>query len=239
MTSLLVCCFIGMFSETALNIAISNLMDVFQISASTAQWLTTGYLLILGILMPVSGLLLQHFTTRQLFAGSLTSLIAGTLVAALAPNFEVLMAARVLQALGMGTLLPLMFNTVLVLYPVEKRGSAMGLVALVIMCAPSTGPTIAGILIQYLSWHYIFWLSLPFLITGMLVGLKYLKNVTDVTKPRIDLLSVLMSTIGFGGIVFSFSKAGEEAGGWTSSVVVTSMTIGLAALLIFILRQVL
>jgi MFS transporter, DHA2 family, lincomycin resistance protein len=238
MASLLVCCFIGMFSETALNIAISNLMDVFQISASTAQWLTTGYLLILGILMPVSGLLLQHFTTRQLFTGSLISLIAGTLVAALAPNFEVLMGARVLQALGMGMLLPLMFNTILVLYPVEKRGSAMGLVALVIMCAPSTGPTIAGILIQYLSWHYIFWISLPFLIIGLLVGLKYLTNVTDVTKPRIDLLSVLMSTIGFGGIVFGFSKAGEGAGGWTSSVVITSIIVGLAALVIFIIRQI-
>ncbi|MEH7374673.1 MDR family MFS transporter [Neobacillus drentensis] len=237
MASLLICGFVGMFSETALNIAISNLMDVFQISAATAQWLTTGFLLTLGILMPMTGLLLQWFTTRQLFTGSLTSLIVGTLIAALAFNFEILMVARVLQAVGMGLLIPLMFNTILVVYPPEKRGAAMGFVGLVIMFAPATGPTVAGLLIEYLTWHYIFWLSLPFLVIGLLVGLKYLENVTEVTKPRIDLLSVVLSTIGFGGVVFGFSKAGEGTEGWTSPVVVTSIIIGLVALVLFTRRQ--
>ncbi|MEH7480198.1 MDR family MFS transporter [Neobacillus drentensis] len=237
MASLLICGFVGMFSETALNIAISNLMDVFQISAATAQWLTTGFLLTLGILMPMTGLLLQWFTTRQLFTGSLTSLIVGTLIAALAFNFEILMVARVLQAVGMGLLIPLMFNTILVVYPPEKRGAAMGFVGLVIMFAPATGPTVAGLLIEYFTWHYIFWLSLPFLVIGLLVGLKYLENVTEVTKPRIDLLSVVLSTIGFGGVVFGFSKAGEGTEGWTSPVVVTSIIIGLIALVLFTRRQ--
>lgn len=237
MASLLICGFVGMFSETALNIAISNLMDVFRISAATAQWLTTGFLLTLGILMPMTGLLLQWFTTRQLFIGSLVSSIIGTLIAALAFNFEMLMVARVLQAAGMGLLIPLMFNTILVVYPPEKRGAAMGFVGLVIMFAPATGPTVAGLLIEYLTWHYIFWLSLPFLVIGLLIGLKYLENVTDVTKPRIDLLSVTLSTIGFGGVVFGFSKAGEGEEGWTSAIVVTSIVIGLAALALFTLRQ--
>lgn len=237
MASLLICGFVGMFSETALNIAITNLMDVFQISAATAQWLTTGFLLTLGILMPMTGLLLQWFTTRQLFIASLASSIVGTLIAALAFNFTMLMVARVLQALGMGLLLPLMFNTILVVYPPEKRGAAMGFVGLVIMFAPATGPTVAGILIEYLTWHYIFWLSLPFLIIGLLVGLKYLENVTKVTKPRIDLLSIGLSTIGFGGVVFGFSKAGEGAEGWNSPIVVTSIVVGLVALVLFTLRQ--
>lgn len=237
MASLLICGFVGMFSETALNIAMTNLMEVFQISAATAQWLTTGFLLTLGILMPMSGLLLQMFTTRQMFTGSLISLIVGTLIAALAFNFEMLMFARVLQAVGMGLLLPLLFNTILVLYPPEKRGAAMGFVGLVIMFAPATGPTIGGLLIEYLTWHYIFWFSLPLLVIGLLIGLKYLENVTDVTKPRIDLLSVLLSTIGFGGVVFGFSKAGEGAEGWSSMVVVTSIIVGLVALVLFILRQ--
>lgn len=237
MASLLICGFVGMFSETALNIAISNLMDVFHISAATAQWLTTGFLLTLGILMPTTGLLLQWFTTRQLFIGSVMSSIAGTLIAALAFKFEMLMVARVLQAAGMGLLIPLMFNTILVVYPPEKRGAAMGFVGLVIMFAPATGPTVAGLLIEYLSWHYIFWLSLPFLVIGLFVGLKYLENVTNVTKPRIDLQSVALSTIGFGGLVFGFSKAGEGAEGWTSAVVITSIVIGLIALTLFVLRQ--
>ncbi|MBN2984710.1 MULTISPECIES: DHA2 family efflux MFS transporter permease subunit [Cohnella] len=237
MASLLICGFIGMFSETALNIAISNLMEVFQISVATAQWLTTGFLLTLGILMPLSGLLLQWFTTRQLFIASVTSSIIGTLIAALAFNFEMLMIARVLQAVGMGLLIPLMFNTILVVYPPEKRGAAMGFVGLVIMFAPATGPTVAGIMIEYLTWHFIFWLSLPFLVFGLLVGLKNLENVTEVTKPRIDLLSVLLSTLGFGGVVFGFSKAGEGEEGWTNPVVVASIAIGLAALALFVLRQ--
>ncbi|MGG2993591.1 DHA2 family efflux MFS transporter permease subunit [Paenibacillus macerans] len=237
MASLLICGFIGMFSETALNIAISNLMEVFQISAATAQWLTTGFLLTLGILMPLSGLLLQWFTTRQLFVGSVTSSIIGTLIAALAFNFEMLMVARVLQAIGMGLLIPLMFNTILVVYPPEKRGAAMGFVGLVIMFAPATGPTVAGLLIEYLTWHFIFWLSLPFLVLGLLVGLKYLENVTEVTKPRIDLLSVILSTLGFGGVVFGFSKAGEGDAGWTSPVVIASVAVGLVALALFVLRQ--
>jgi MFS transporter, DHA2 family, lincomycin resistance protein len=147
-----------------------------------------------------------------------------------------LLVARVFQALGMGLLLPLIFNTVLVVYPLEKRGAAMGLVGLVVMCAPSTGPTVAGILIQYLTWHYIFWLSLPFLVNGMLVGIKYLQNVTEIIKPRIDLLSVLLSTIAFGGIVFGFSNAGEGGGGWTSSVVVILLIVGLVGLVLFVLR---
>ncbi|TWT07671.1 MULTISPECIES: MDR family MFS transporter [Planococcaceae] len=237
LASLLIVGFVGMFSETALNIAMTNLMDVFQITAATAQWLTTGFLLTLGILMPVSGLLLQKFTTRQLFVSSLISSIAGTLIAALAFNFEMLMFARVLQAVGMGLLLPLLFNTILVIYPPEKRGAAMGFVGLVIMFAPATGPTIGGLLIQYFTWHYIFWFSLPLLVVGLLIGLKYLENVTEVTKPRIDLLSIALSTIGFGGVVFGFSKAGEGSEGWTSTVVVASIVVGLVALVLFVLRQ--
>jgi len=237
LASLLIVGFVGMFSETALNIAMTNLMDVFQITAAIAQWLTTGFLLTLGILMPISGLLLQMFTTRQLFVSSLISSIAGTLIAALAFNFEMLMFARILQAVGMGLLLPLLFNTILVIYPPEKRGAAMGFVGLVIMFAPATGPTIGGLLIQYFTWHYIFWFSLPLLVVGLLIGLKYLENVTEVTKPRIDLLSIALSTIGFGGVVFGFSKAGEGSEGWTSTVVVASIVVGLVALVLFVLRQ--
>jgi DHA2 family lincomycin resistance protein-like MFS transporter len=238
MASLLICGFVGMFSETALNIAISNLMVVFQISAATAQWLTTGFLLTLGILMPMTGLLLQWFTTRQLFIVSLASSIVGTLIAALAVNFEMLMVARVLQAAGMGLLIPLMFNTILVVYPPEKRGAAMGFVGLVIMFAPATGPTVAGLLIEYFTWHYIFWLSLPFLVIGLAVGLKNLENVTEITRPRIDLLSIILSTIGFGGVVFGFSKAGEGAEGWSSSTVLAFIAVGLLSIVLFALRQI-
>ncbi|WP_339325152.1 DHA2 family efflux MFS transporter permease subunit [Paenibacillus sp. FSL W8-0194] len=232
MVALLISGFIGMFSETALNVALNDLMQVLHISPPTAQWLTTGYLLTLGILVPVSGLLLQWFTTRQLFITALIFSIAGCLIAALAPSFEVLLVARVVQAMGTGIMLPLMFNTILVIFPAEKRGAAMGIIGLVIMFAPAVGPTIAGLLIENLSWHWIFWLSLPFLVLALVCGILFMQNVSTITKPKIDLLSIILSTIGFGGIVFGFSSAGE-GGGWTSPKVVASLIIGIAALVLF------
>ena len=235
MISLLISGFIGMFSETALNIALSQLMEILQITPATAQWLTTGFLLTLGILVPVSGLLLQWFTTRQLFVASLSFSIAGTLVAALAGSFEVLLIARVLQAVGTALLLPLMFNTILVIFPPEKRGAAMGVIGLVIMFAPAVGPTAAGLIIEHLTWNWIFWISLPFLVIGLLFGIVYLQNVSTVTRPKIDILSIILSSIGFGGIVFGFSKAGEE--GWTNPVVLITIGLGIAALALFSVRQ--
>jgi len=237
LASLLICGFVGMFSETALNIALTDLMEVFHIEAATAQWLVTGYLLTLGILMPFTGVLLQMFTTRQLFIVSTASLAIGTLLAAVSFNFEMLMFARVLQAIGMGLLLPLMFNTVLVIFPPEKRGAAMGYIGLVLSFAPAMGPALSGMLIQYLSWHFIFWFLLPFLVIGMLFGLKNLDNLTEVRKQRIDVLSAVLSTIGFGSIVFGFSKAGEAGEGWSSPVVLTLIIVGVIALILFVLRQ--
>jgi DHA2 family lincomycin resistance protein-like MFS transporter len=235
MISLLIGGFIGLFSETALNVALSDLMHILNVGPATVQWLTTGYLLTLGILVPVSGFLLQWFSTRQLFIASLSFSIAGTIIAALAPSFEVLMVARVIQALGTGLLLPLLFNTVLVIFPPAKRGQAMGLIGLVIMFAPAIGPTIAGLLIEKLSWNWIFWLSLPFLVIALGFGILYMQNVSTLTRPRIDLLSILLSTIGFGSVVFGFSSAGE--GGWGSIQVIGFLVVGAAALLVFAIRQ--
>lgn len=236
-TPLLMCAFVGILSENALNIALSTLMESFKISASTAQWLTTGFLLVLGILSPINGILLQKFTTRQLFITALISSITGTLLAAIGTNFEVLMTARIFQAIGIGILMPLVYTTVLYIYPQEKRGSAMGLVGLVYMFAPALGPSIAGLIIHYLSWHYIFWFPLPFLIIGFIFGLKYIENIGQTSKVKIDFLSTILSTIGFGGIVYGFSKAGEGNIGWAGTPVLLTISIGVIALIVFVIRQ--
>ncbi len=231
--------FIGLFSETALNVAITPLMKLLEVGPTTIQWLTTGYLLVMGILVPISGLLLQWFSTRQLFTTSLIFSIAGTIVAAMAPSFEILMVARVLQAVGTALLLPLMFNTILVIFPIEKRGSAMGLIGLVIMFAPASGPAISGLILANLTWHWIFWISLPFFIISLVCGLLFLPNISKLTKPKIDILSIILSTLGFGGIVYGFSSAGGhgQGGGWTSPVVIAALLIGGVSLLIFSIRQ--
>lgn len=234
--SFVVAGFIGLFSETALNMALTNLIQDFGIHETTAQWLTTGYLLTLGILVPVSGLIMQWFTTRQLFFTALIASIIGTLIAAIAPTFAVLMIARVVQAVGTALLLPLMFNTMLLIIPPHKRGSIMGVIGLVIMFAPAVGPTISGIIINNLTWHWIFWISLPLLIGALIFGLFFMQNVATPTKPKIDFLSIILSTLGFGGIVFGFSSAGE-GGGWGSPTVIIAIIVGVVSLILFSIRQ--
>lgn len=169
-TSFLIAGFIGLFSETALNMALKELISGFGIHETTAQWLTTGYLLTLGILVPISGFILQRFTTRQLFIASLICSIIGTFIAAIAPTFGVLMIARVVQAVGTALLLPLMFNTILVIIPPHKRGKSMGIIGLVIMFAPAVGPTVSGLILKTLTWHWIFWISLPLLFVALVFG---------------------------------------------------------------------
>ncbi|GAA0846741.1 lincomycin efflux MFS transporter Lmr(B) [Bifidobacterium pullorum subsp. gallinarum] len=235
--SLMIGAFIGLFSETALNMAFTNIMTDFHIDAHAVQWLTTGYLLVLGILVPVSALLLQWFTTRQLFNASLIFSIIGTIVAALSPNFELLLVARVIQAIGTGLLLPLMTNVILVIFPPHKRGSVMGLMGLVIMFAPAVGPTLSGFIVDRLGWQSIFWISLPLLALTFVFGLVYMQNVSTITKPKIDILSIILSSIGFGGIVFGFSSAGEGAGSWGEPGVFIPIAIGAIALVLFAVRQ--
>ncbi|TYP74086.1 DHA2 family lincomycin resistance protein-like MFS transporter [Paenibacillus methanolicus] len=237
MIALCIAGFIGMFCDTALNIALSDLMESLRVSASTVQWLTTGYLLTLGVLVPVSSFLMQWFTTRQLFTFSLAISIVGGVVAALSAGFSLLLIGRILQAVGIGILLPLIFNTILVIFPPERRGQALGTMGLVIMFAPSAGPTLAGLTIEYLSWNYIFWFTIPFLLVSLFVGIRYMQNISKITKPKIDVPSILLSTIGFGGIVFGFSHAGEGDGGWSDPVVIASLLIGVVSLLIFCFRQ--
>ncbi|OWR30562.1 hypothetical protein CDO73_11690 [Saccharibacillus sp. O23] len=237
MAALLLSGFVGMFNETALNIALADLIDLFQISNAAGQWLTTGYLLTLGILLPITGLLLQRFTMRQLFTVSLAFSITGTLIAIFSPGFGMLLVARVVQAAGVAVMLPLMYSTVLMIIPPAKRGGAYGLIGLVLVVAPAVGPTISGLLLERLGWHWIFIITLPVLLVSLLIGLRYLQNFSTVTKPKLDLLSLCFSTLGFGGIVFAFSSAGEHEGGLIAPTVLVPLIVGVFALFVFIRRQ--
>lgn len=233
--SFLIAGFIGLFSETALNMALNFLMIEFDVASSTVQWLTTAYLLTLGILIPVSALLIQWFSTRKLFIASVGFSIVGAIVAASAPEFSILLFGRIIQAIGSGILIPLMFNTILLIFPINRRGTIMGLIGLVMVAAPATSPALSGLIIEKLSWNWIFWLSLPFLALALIFGTMYMKNVSVLTKPKIDILSIILSTIGFGGIVYGFSIAGER--GWGSIFVIITIGVGVLALIVFSIRQ--
>lgn len=227
--------FIGLFSETALNMALTNIMTDFSILAPTAQWLTTGYLLMLGILVPVSSLLIQWFTTKQLVVTSLGFSIVGTILAALAPSFFILFIGRLIQAVGTGILLPLMMNVMLLIFPIHKRGAVMGVMGLVITTAPAVGPALSGLIVDTLGWSFIFWISLVFYVGLIVFGLNKIDNVSQITKPAIDIVSIIFSTLGFGGLIYSLSAVAEKS--LTSAQIYMPFMIGFIAIILFIIRQ--
>jgi len=235
MATLFVAGFVGLFSETALNIALGDLAQIFNAYATTVGWLATGYFLTLGILVPVTGILMQKFTTRQMFLTSISLSLIGTILAAVAPVFSLLLTARVVQAVGLAIALPLTQNVIFTIFPPNKRGAAMGVMGLVMLAGPALGPTIAGLILDTLSWHWIFLVTLPFLLFSLIFGVLYLPNVNEVRKVSIDAVSIILSTIGFGGVVYGFSVSGEA--GWTSATVLGSIIIGFIALIIFAIRQ--
>jgi len=233
--SLIIGAFVAILNETLLGNALPDLMKEFEVGATTIQWLSTAYMLVIGVLVPITALLQQWFTTRQMFLSAMSLFFIGTVISAFAPEFGVLLTGRVVQAMGTGLMLPVLMNTILVIFPVEKRGAAMGLIGLVIMFAPAIGPTLSGVIIDALDWRWLFYLVLPLAAFSIIFAAFFLRNVTDLTKPKVDIISILLSTIGFGGIVYGFSKAGES--GWSDTEVVWSLTAGGLALLLFIWRQ--
>lgn len=203
-----------------------ELSQLFQVDATAIQWLATGYFLTLGILVPVTGILMQKFTTRQMFIPSLVLSIIGTVLAAVAPVFSILLTARVIQAAGLAIILPLTQNVIFTIFPANKRGGAMGFMGLVIL---------AGMILDLLSWHWIFWFTVPFLLFSFIFGYIYMPNVNEIQQISIDSLSVILSTIGFGGVVYGVSIGGEL--GWTNVTVITTVIVGFIALLLFAIRQ--
>lgn len=237
MISLIIGAFFAILNETLLNIALITLMDVFDVTMTTVQWMATGFMLVMGVLIPISALLIQWFTTRQLFIGTMVVFTIGTVISASAINFPMLLIGRLIQAAGTGLLMPIIFNVFLLIYPPHRRGKVMGLVGLVIMFAPAIGPTLSGVIVEYLGWRFLFILVIPFSLFSIGFAYKYLVNVTEVTKPKIDYISLIFSTIGFGSLVYGFSSGGESEAGFASTNVIIMIVIGIIGILLFVLRQ--
>ena len=237
MLSLIIGSFFAILNETLLNIALTTLMAEFNVSLTTVQWMATGFMLVMGIVIPASALILQWFTTRQLFLSTMIIFTIGTTISALAPNFPVLLTGRLIQAIGTGLLMPILFNVFLLIYPPHRRGKVMGIIGLVIMFAPAIGPTLSGVIVEYLGWRYLFIVVIPFALFSIAFAYKYLVNVSEVTRPKIDVLSLVLSTIGFGAIVYGFSSAGESETGFLDPKVYSIILVGFIAIVFFALRQ--
>ncbi|MBG6058019.1 DHA2 family lincomycin resistance protein-like MFS transporter [Cryobacterium sp. MP_M5] len=235
-TLLLISTFIVILNETIMGVALPRLMSDLNITASAAQWLTSAFMLTMAVVIPITGFLLQRFNTRPVFIAAMTLFSTGTLIAALAPGFEVLLAARVVQATGTAIMFPLLLTTVMTLVPPAHLGRMMGNISIVISVAPAIGPTISGAILSVLDWRWMFILVLPIALTALIVGGILMKNVTTPTKTPIDVLSVILSALGFGGLVYGLSNLGS-AGGIASVSGWLPLAVGALGLALFILRQ--
>ncbi|MEX3743762.1 DHA2 family efflux MFS transporter permease subunit [Lysinibacillus xylanilyticus] len=227
--------FVAILNETLLNIALPSIMEEFEVNATAVQWLSTGYMLINGILIPASAFFIQRFSDKKLFITAMSLFTLGTFLASIAPTFGVLLGARMIQAAGSAIMMPLLMNVMLTAFPVEKRGAAMGMFGLVMITAPAIGPTLSGWLIEHYNWRMLFDLVLPIAILTLIFAAFKLKDVTPQRAIKLDVFSLVLSSIGFGGLLYGFSSAGEK--GWDSPLVYGTIIIGTLALITFTLRQ--
>lgn len=229
--------FVSFLNNSLLNVALPSIMVDLKIDDySTVQWLATGYMLVSGVLIPASAFLITRFSNRSLFITSMLIFTLGTALAAFAPNFTVLLTGRMVQAAGASVMGPLLMNVMLISFPREKRGTAMGIFGLVMITAPAIGPTLSGYIVEYFDWRILFMMILPLAILSLLLSVWKLENVMDTDKTAtIDYLSVVLSTLGFGGLLYGVSSA--SADGWDDPVILTTLIVGGIALVAFIVRQ--
>lgn len=232
---LMIGAFIAFLNNTLLNIALPSIMADLQVEATTVQWLTTGFMLVNGILIPTTAFLIQKYSVRRLFLVAMSLFTIGTLIAGIAHAFPILLTGRMLQAAGSAIMMPLLMNVMLVSFPIEKRGTAMGIFGLILMAAPAIGPTLSGWIIEHYDWRMLFHFVTPIAIGVLLIGFFLLKDKKERVDIRLDILSLLLSSAGFGGILYGFSSAGTR--GWDSPFVYGTIIIGIISLITFIVRQ--
>lgn len=227
--------FIVILNETIMVNAIPRLMVEFDVSSRAAQWLSTAFMLTMAVVIPVTGWFLERVTTRQAFALAMGIFAVGTLLAAVAPSFGVLLAARVVQASGTAVMMPLLMTTLMSVVPEHDRGRVMGNVTLAMSVAPALGPAVSGVILQLGSWRWIFGLVLPLAVLIAAAGLSRLRNVGEPTAGSVDVLSVLLSALGFGGLVYGLSLIGAEHTSVPPSVLIGG---GLLLVALFVRRQI-
>ncbi|HEX2857312.1 MAG TPA: MDR family MFS transporter [Propionibacteriaceae bacterium] len=234
--TLMLAAFVVILNETIMSVALPTLMTDLRVSATTVQWVTTGFMLTMAVVIPTTGFLQERLSTRAVFLLSMSLFCLGTLLGATAANFWLLIVARVVQACGTAIMLPLLTTTTLVVVPVERRGQVMGLTSVVISLAPALGPTVSGFVLEYFSWRWLFWLMLPIALLMLGLGSIRLVSVGESRRVPLDVTSVGLSVLGFGGLVYGLSQLGSP--GASVPVAVGSLVVAAVGLLLFGRRQV-
>ncbi|CCF26145.1 MDR family MFS transporter [Leuconostoc citreum] len=228
--------FLGFLNQTLMNVALPNIMTEFHIGPSQGQWVTNGYMLVNGVMVPLTAFLIQRLTTRKLYLTAVGLFALGTLIAGFANSFAVLVTGRMVQAIGAGVFGPLMNVVVMNLYESDKRGQAMGMIGLALNFAPAIGPTLSGLIITQLSWRFLFLIVAPFIIADFILAFYLLKNIGNTKQLKFDFLGVVLSSIGLGSLLYGFSNAGATA--WSDFTVWGFVVIGLIVTALFIWRQI-
>ena len=233
---LLVAAFVAILNETTMGIAIPHLNADLGIPPELGQWLTSAFMLTMAVVIPTTGFILQRFTTRQVFISAMIAFSLGTLVALIAPGFTVLLIGRVIQAAGTGIMMPLLMTTIMNVVPAQSRGRMMGRVGLVISLAPAIGPTLAGAVLETLNWRALFAIILPIAVVALAMGAKWMTNLGETRVAPLDVLSVPLAALGFGGVVFGLSQFGGEGGSGEVPGII-ALVVGGVALGLFVWRQ--
>jgi DHA2 family lincomycin resistance protein-like MFS transporter len=238
-STLLVATFVVILNETIMNVALQRLMVELQVDAPTVQWLSTGFMLTMAVVIPTTGFILQSLSTRAVFMLAMGLFAGGTALAAVAPGFELLLLARIVQAGGTAIMLPLLMTTILTLVPLAKRGAVMGNVSIAISVAPAMGPTVSGLILEHFTWRFMFVFVLPVALAALAIGAKYLTNIGEAEKTKLDALSVVLTVPAFGGLVYGLSQIGGGHGGQAGPgpAAIGALVIGVAGLAAFVLRQ--
>ncbi len=218
-----------------MNVALPNIMSEFHISPGLGQWITNGYMLVNGVMVPLTAFLIQRLSTRRLYLTAAGLFAFGTLVAGFAPNFSVLIIGRMIQALGAGVFGPLMNVVVMNLFPPDKRGGAMGMIGLALNFAPTIGPTLSGLVVTNLSWRYLFFIVAPLIVANFILAYFLLQNIGEPKVLKFDFIGVVFSSIGLGSLLYGFSNAGATP--WSEFTVWGFVLIGLIVTGLFVWRQ--
>src|SRR5690606_27200865 len=223
----------GHLQRDLLNVAFTPIMADFDVDVSTVQWLTTGYLLVAAVFVPVANVLYHRFPTRQLFVAVVAIMVLGSVVGALAPTFSVLLVGRLLQAIGTGLLTPIGMNITLAVSPREKLGLNMGIMAAMTTLGPSLAIVLSGILLTVAPWTTLMWVFGGLTVLVLIAGGLVLRNVADLGRPVRDIPSFLLVALALVGILYGVTAAFSGSALYAG----TSGVVGLIALWVFILRQ--
>jgi DHA2 family lincomycin resistance protein-like MFS transporter len=236
---IMVSTFVVFLNETALGVALPDIMAQLNIEPSTGQWLNTAYMLTMAVIIPTTGFLLQRFSTKPMYIAAMLLFIAGTLVAALSQNFLFLLFGRILQASGTAIMMPLLMTTVMVLVPVNLRGRINGNISLVLSAAPALGPAFSGIVLSFADWRWLFWIMLPIAVVTLIIGTLRISNSQEPRKIPIDVLSVILSAFAFSGLIYGLSSFADAARGNANISPWIPLLFGAVFFVLFLRRQLL